>query len=93
MQAVTPDNQWLVELVTAFNRGSLQRVSQLQATWMQKANSGTPMAELALADSQPLLWEKARLMALMQMVFEREPHERSTVPYDCLLYTSPSPRD
>jgi len=61
------ENEWLVELLFAFNSGNVAKFRQLKPKWSSQAD---------LAKNEAVLMEKVCLLCLMEMTFRREATER-----------------
>lgn len=62
------DKAWLVDLLFAFNSGDLSKFEAMKGVWQSQAD---------LAGSSDALYQKIRLLSLMELVFSSPPHERS----------------
>jgi len=61
------ENEWLVDLLFAFNTGDVAKFRQLKPKWETQAD---------LAANETLLFEKVCLLCLMEMTFRREANQR-----------------
>lgn len=61
------ENEWLKDLLFAFNSGDVAKFRQLSPQWKTQAD---------LAHNETLLFEKVCLLCLMEMTFRREATER-----------------
>jgi len=61
------ENQWLVDLLKAFNEGDVAKFRQLKPKWSTQAD---------LLAHESLLFEKVCLLCLMEMTFRREANQR-----------------
>jgi len=61
------DNEWLVDLLFAFNSGDVAKFRQLKPKWATQPD---------LLANENLLFEKVCLLCLMEMTFRREANQR-----------------
>lgn len=61
------ENEWLIDLLTAFNSGDVAKFQALKAKWGGQRD---------LAHNEALLFQKVCLLCLMEMVFRREANQR-----------------
>jgi len=61
------DNEWLIDLLFAFNAGDVAKFRQLSPKWKTQAD---------LEANETLLFEKVCLLCLMEMTFRREATQR-----------------
>lgn len=61
------ENEWLVDLLFAFNSGDVARFRQLKPKWATQPD---------LMANEALLFEKVCLLCLMEMTFRREANQR-----------------
>merc|ERR1719228_1660827 len=61
------ENEWLIDLLQAFNCGDVSKFRQLKPKWSTQRD---------LAHNEALLFQKVCLLCLMEMVFRREATER-----------------
>jgi len=61
------ENEWLVDLLFAFNSGDVAKFRQLKPKWATQAD---------LQANEILLFEKVCLLCLMEMTFRREANQR-----------------
>lgn len=71
-------NAWLGEMLRIFNRGDIEGFGVLYA-----ANAAAFAAQPALASRLDFVKEKLTLLALMNLVFETPPHDR-TLPFEAV---------
>lgn len=61
------ENEWLIDLLFAFNSGDVQKFRSLRSKWTTQADLGA---------NENLLFEKVCLLCLMEMTFRREATQR-----------------
>jgi len=61
------ENEWLIDLLFAFNSGQVERFRQLKPKWSTQPD---------LCSNETLLFEKVCLLCLMEMIFRREATSR-----------------
>merc|ERR1712112_675202 len=61
------ENEWLINLLLAFNSGDVAKFRQLKPQWATQQD---------LAYNETLLFEKVCLLCLMEMTFRREATQR-----------------
>lgn len=61
------ENEWLIELLFAFNCGQVEKFRQLKPKWSTQPD---------LCTNETLLFEKVCLLCLMEMIFRREATHR-----------------
>ena len=61
-------NEWLVNLLMAFNSGDVQTYEKLRGSWTKQPD---------LNSNQEILYEKLCLLVLMEMTFRRDANDRS----------------
>lgn len=67
--------EWLVKLLFAFNRGSIQEYQRVNQTYQSQIDSSP-----VLQQRKTFLQEKMQLMAIMELVFSRPANNR-TIPF------------
>ena len=75
-------NEWLVNLLLAFNSGNVQGYEKLRSQWSKQPD---------LNSNQEILYEKLCLLVLMEMTFKREANDRLLTFQDVADQTGLSP--
>lgn len=81
------DNAWLKQLIEVFDRGDIEGFNRVVA-----ANHERYFAQPSLSTRNEFVKQKLVLMALMDMIFERPPQDRSLT-FDAIAQRTRLPRD
>jgi len=77
------ENEWLIDLLTAFNSGDVAKFRALKTKWGGQRD---------LAHNETLLFQKVCLLCLMEMVFRREANQRQ-ITFGEIAETTSLPED
>lgn len=81
------ENAWLKQLVMVFDRGDIEGFNKVVESNYEKY-----FAQPALASRNEMVKQKLVLMALMDMVFQKPPHDRNLT-FDAIAERTRLPRD
>eukprot|EP01095_Lingulamoeba_sp_RSL-Kostka_P016540 TRINITY_DN813_c0_g1_i2.p1 TRINITY_DN813_c0_g1~~TRINITY_DN813_c0_g1_i2.p1 ORF type:complete len:388 (-),score=128.42 TRINITY_DN813_c0_g1_i2:120-1283(-) len=70
------DQQWIAEILHAFNQGDLKTYNELKVTYKEQLSS-----QQSLVRNSDLMEEKIDLLSLMELVFTKEAHDR-VIPFE-----------
>jgi len=77
------ENEWLIDLLFAFNSGQVEKFRQLKPKWSTQPD---------LCTNETLLFEKVCLLCLMEMIFRREATHR-VIPFTDIAKETTLPVD